>query len=173
MKLSEFFTKYTDEVACKLAIKAVRDKEGVVCKKCGCREHYWKSDKWQYEYRQCHFRTTLKSGTAMEGSNLPFRYWLTTIALLTTTKKSFSALEIQRQLGHKRYEPMWYMMHKLRSVMGNRDAKYQLNQYIEMDEGFFETVRPKSNDETKPQEKLKREREKLFERLLIACVSNT
>ena len=60
--------------------------------------------------------------------------------LLTSTKKSFSAKEVQRQLGHKRYEPIWYMLYKLRSVMGLRDDEYKLSDEVELDEGFFETV---------------------------------
>lgn len=31
-------------------------------------------------------------------------------------------VELRRQSGHKRYEPVWLMMHKLRDVMGQRDA---------------------------------------------------
>lgn len=71
--------------------------------------------------------------------------------LLTATKKSISAAELQRQLGHKRYQPIWEMMHKLRSVMGKRDDRYTLKGYIELDEGFFTTEVP---DERKG-EKLK------------------
>ena len=40
-------------------------------------------------------------------------------------------------MGHKRYQPIWEMMHKLRSVMGLRDGKYTLNGIVELDEGFF------------------------------------
>ncbi|OAV64164.1 hypothetical protein Barb4_04372 [Bacteroidales bacterium Barb4] len=54
----------------------------------------------------------------MHGSNLPFRYWFIAIHLLTGIGKSFSALELQRQLGHKRYEPIWYMLHKLGQING-------------------------------------------------------
>lgn len=64
-------------------------------------------------------------------------YWFTAIHLITATKKTFSALEMQRQLGHKRYQPIWEMMHKLRSVMGTRDDKYKLKDTVELDEGFF------------------------------------
>lgn len=59
---------------------------------------------------------------------------------LTGTKKSFSALEIQRQIGHKRYEPIWAMLHKIRAVMGLREGEYTINDSIELDEGFFKTV---------------------------------
>ena len=73
----------------------------------------------------------------MHASKLPMIYWFTAIHLLTSTKKTFSALEMQRQLGHKRYQPIWEMMHKLRSVMGERDAEYELTGTIELDEGYF------------------------------------
>lgn len=57
--------------------------------------------------------------------------------MLTTTKKGFSSKEIQRQLGLKRYEPVWSMVHKLRRAMGKRDDRYTLEGMIEMDEGYF------------------------------------
>lgn len=153
MILSEFFRKYPDEDACKMAFKQIRDQQGVVCKKCQGRQHYWKADKWQYECKSCRFRTTLRSGTVMEGSKLPYRYWLTAMALLTSTKKSFSALEVQRQLGHKRYEPIWAMLHKLRIAMGKRDKRYELKEYIEMDEGFFESVPGKGKGDGGPKKR--------------------
>ena len=57
--------------------------------------------------------------------------------LMTATKKGFSSKEIQKQLGLKRYEPVWAMVHKLRKAMGNRDARYTLEGMIEFDEGYF------------------------------------
>ncbi|MFV0311773.1 MAG: IS1595 family transposase, partial [Dysgonomonas sp.] len=89
-------------------------------------------------------RITLKSGTVMHKSKLPFRYWFITMHLLTSTKKSFSATEIQRQLGHKRYHPIWHLVHKLRQTMGKRDDEYVLAGQIEIDEGYFSTEMPQS-----------------------------
>lgn len=146
MKLSEIFKKYSTEEKSKLAFKEWRDKQGVCCKKCKGTEHYWKSDKWQYECKNCGFRTTLRSGTVMEASNMPYQSWMIAIGLISATKKSFSALEIQRQLGHKRYEPIWLMMHKIRVCMGRRDNKYKLDGQIEIDEGFFESHRVKAEE---------------------------
>ena len=118
----------------------MRLKEGVKCKKCRHTAHYWKKNREQWECKKCHHRTTLKSGTVMENSRLPYQYWFISMHLLTSTKKSFSAKEIQRQLGHNRYEPIWAMLHKIRAVMGIRDSSYQLKGNVEVDEGFFETV---------------------------------
>lgn len=147
MNLLNFISQYPDEESCKLKLKEIRDKEGVICRRCGCIDHYWKRDKWQYECKKCKTRTTLRSGTIMHGSQLPFRYWFVAMHLLTSTKKSFSALELQRQLGHKYYEPIWTMLHKLRIAMGKRDSQYMLSGQIELDEGFFSTeVKPEDRD---------------------------
>ena len=147
MNLLNFVSQYPDEESCKLKLKAIRDKEGVVCRHCGGKDHYWKRDKWQYECKTCKTRTTLRSGTVMHGSQLPLRYWFVAMHLLTSTKKSFSALELQRQLGHKYYEPIWAMLHKLRLAMGKRDGQYELSGQVELDEGFFATaVDPEERD---------------------------
>jgi hypothetical protein len=63
-------------------------------------------------------------------------------ALVDIDQKSFSAKEIQRQLGHKHYHPIWHMMHKLREAMGKRDGEYILAGRIELDEGYFSTEIP-------------------------------
>jgi hypothetical protein len=140
MKLLEFNKHYPDEASCKASFKSYREKEGIQCRKCGGTSHYWKKNREQWECKVCKFRTTLKSGTVMQSSKLPYQYWFIAMHLITSTKKSFSAKEIQRQIGHKRYEPIWAMVHKIRSVMGLRDDEYQLDDEIELDEGFFKTV---------------------------------
>ena len=144
MDLAAFFQKYPDEASCAEAFKSKRLELKVICKRCEHTEHYFRKGDFKFECKKCHSRQSLRSGTVMEQSNLPFRYWLICMELMTSTKKGFSALEMQRLLGHKRYEPIWYMMHKIRRVMGKRDDKYQLKEYVEIDEGFFERVDDKS-----------------------------
>ena len=80
----------------------------------------------------------------MHKSKLPFRYWFIAMHLLTSTKKTFSAKEIQRQLGHNRYHPIWHMVHKLRQAMGRRDDEYVPAGRIEPDEGYFSTETPEA-----------------------------
>lgn len=138
MKLIDFNLHYPDEASCRSSWRKLRESEGVKCKKCGCENHYWKKDKEAFECKKCKFRTSLRSGTVMENSNLPFRHWFLAMHLMTSMKQNLSALEMQKQIGHKRYEPIWEMAHKLRIVMGKRDSIYQLEGLIELDEGFFE-----------------------------------
>ena len=44
---------------------------------------------------------------------------------------------MQNLLGHKRYEPICLMMHRIRIQMGERDKKYQLDEFKELDKAFF------------------------------------
>ncbi|AJA70358.1 Transposase zinc-ribbon domain [Myroides sp. A21] len=135
--LFTFSAEFTSEEACRLHFKEQRDKLGVTCQRCGHDAHYWIQSRWSYKCKKCRSRMTLKSGTIMEYSKLSFLIWYKTMFLMTATKKGFSTLEIQKQLGLKRYEPVWAMVHKLRKAMGNRDSKYTLEGMLEMDQGYF------------------------------------
>ena len=142
MNILEFIQKFPDEDACRLKIKEQRDQIGVICHKCNCKEHFWLENKQCYECKHCHSRQSLRSGTVMQNSKLPFRYWFVTMHLLTSTKKSFSTEELRRQLGHKRYQPIWEMVNKIRDIMGKRDNEYQLTGQMELDDAYFSTEIP-------------------------------
>lgn len=151
MNVLDFTKKFPNEAACKEHFKEMRIKQGIVCKDCGSKEHYWLAPKSQFECKECHFRTTLKSGTIMQSSHISYRVWFLTILFMTTTKKGISACEMQRQLGHNRYQTVWKLMHKIRGLMGQRDDLYNLCGTLEFDEGHFETEIP-----NKKRKKLKR-----------------
>jgi len=146
MKLIDFSRHFENEEACEKYLKELREKEGLVCSKCGGKKHYWDRASKSWRCASCKHEIGLTAGTVMHGSKLPLMYWFTAIHLLTSTKKTISALEMQRQLGHKRYQPIWEMMHKLRSVMGVRDSKYKLTDTIELDEGYFTTDNSDNQD---------------------------
>jgi transposase-like protein len=137
MNLFSFSANFSSEESCRLHFKQERDKVGVKCMRCGCKEHFWIKSRWSYECKKCRSRTSLRSGTILQSSNLSFLVWYKTMFLMSATKKGFSSKEIQKQLGLKRYEPVWAMVHKLRKAMGNRDSIYTLEGMIEMDEGYF------------------------------------
>lgn len=159
MKLNEFFVRYADEESCKQFFKEQRELQGIVCRKCGYGSHFWIATQIRWQCKKCKYRTGLKCGTVMENSNLGYRVWLWALYLMSLTKKGFSALEMQRLIGHKRYEPIWLAMQKIRISMGHRDDKYSLGGFIEMDEGFFEGHRKKDTQsiEGKPVKELDRQ----------------
>jgi len=137
MNVFSFTAQFDNEVSCREHFKLERDKIGVNCRRCQHDQHYWIKSQWSYECKKCRSRTSLRSGTIMQNSNLSFLIWYKTMFLMSMTKKGFSSKEIQKQLGLKRYEPVWAMVHKLRKAMGNRDDRYTLEGMIEMDEGYF------------------------------------
>ena len=136
MDIFSFTAHFGTEEDCRTHFKKQRDKIWVVCK-CGHNEHFWIKSIWTYECKKCRKRISLKSGTIMQNSNLSFLIWYKTMFLMSATKKGFSSKEIQKQLGLKRYEPVWAMVHKLRKAMGTRDERYTLEGMIEFDEGYF------------------------------------
>lgn len=139
MNIIKFIESFPDENSCREHFRQVREQEGIVCKKCGCKKHYWLKSKWQWQCSECRFRTTLRSGTMMENHKLPIRKWYLAMAFMSFSKKGISAAEMQRQLDHSRYETIWIMMHKIREAMGKRDNQYELTGMVEFDEAYFET----------------------------------
>lgn len=154
MNFVKLVKKYSNEDACKKAFKVYREQQGIICCKCKSTDHYWQQSIEQYQCKECRFRTTLRSGTILESSKLPYHYWFIAIIMLAHSKKSISALELQRLLEHKRYEPIWAMLHKIRKSMGNRDSKYCLENEVELDDAFIIAV----NTDKKKKESHKRGR---------------
>lgn len=139
MNLIDFVKRFPTEQACIEHFRRIKEQNVIVCERCGGISHYWLRNKLMHECKTCKRRVSIRSGTSLTHTKLPFQYWYLTLHLMTATKKGFSALEMRRQLGHKRYEPVFRMMHKIRSAMGKRDNKYQLSDMIEIDDAYIET----------------------------------
>ena len=139
MNIIKFTEDFPDEHSCRTHFKEVRENLGVICKKCGGMRHYWLKAKYQWQCSECNFRTTLRSGTMFENSNLPMRTWYLAMAFMSYSKKGISARELQRQLSIKNYGTVWSMMHRIRKAMGKRDSLYTLEGMVEFDEGYFTT----------------------------------
>jgi transposase-like protein len=142
MRIREFFNSFSNVKSCREHFLQNRIKEGVICKKCGSGEHYWLRNKEQFECKKCKFRTTLRSGTIMQASKLPFSYWYIAMYLMSHSKKSLSALQMQRELSHKRYEPIWAMMHKIRTLMSKYQESIVMKGFVELDDAFIAVKTP-------------------------------
>ena len=140
MHLLEFNKSFPDESSCEDYLKQKREEEGIVCAKCHTSKHYWISTMKLWKCAECGTRVNLKAGTLMERTHMPLLTWFMVIHLMTSVKKSFSCLEMQKQVGSKFYEPIWAMMQKIRISMGKRDARYKLQGDIEIDDAFYEVV---------------------------------
>lgn len=148
MNILAFTSKFPDEESCKAHFLNQRIAKGVICKKCGHLEQYWLKGKEQFQCKNCKFRTTLRSGTVLHSTKLSFQYWYIAIHLMTSTKKGFSAHELRRQLGHKRYEPIWNLMRKIRCFMGKSDDNKKLDGMVELDDAYISTHTLKTEKKT-------------------------
>jgi len=144
MKLSEFYKCFPDESTCCQILRDIREQEGVICKKCGSDEYYWKKDKKSFECKECNYRTSLKNGTIIEHSNLPLKYWLATIAYLNIIGEKISALKLQKELGHKRYEPIWFMLKKIKNSSEADNFLHKISDYIQIDENGVKYINYKN-----------------------------
>ncbi|MBZ4035535.1 hypothetical protein K6T82_12210 [Flavobacterium sp. 17A] len=140
MELRAYFEKYPDEATCIEELKNKRLQNGLICKKCNHDQHSFRRNDLKFQCRKCGSRISLRSGTVMENSNLPIRYWMICIELMTLTHRKMPILKIQYLLGHKRYEPIWLMVQKIRLVMKIRDDKYRLRAYSEFDPEFLQKI---------------------------------
>lgn len=140
MELREYFEKYPDEETCIEELKNKRLQNGLVCRKCTHTVHSFRRVDLKFQCKKCKNRLSLRSGTVMENSNLPIKYWMICIELMTLSKRRFSILQMQYLLGHKRYEPIWLMVQKIRLVMHHRDEKYRLRAYSEFDAEFLQKI---------------------------------
>ncbi len=148
MKPEHFYTIFATETQCIEHLVNLRFSKGITCRECGeITKHNWVKGCQRFYCQICHHQTTLRSGTVMESSKLPIRYWFWAMFLMTNTSNPISCKELCFQLGHSRYNSIWFMMHKIRALMGKRDSKYLLKNVVEMDDAFVTTFREKLKTE--------------------------
>ena len=70
------------------------------CNDCGCRQQF-----------------TVTVGTVMERTRITLANWIMAFHLLCSSKKGFSALQLQRELKLGSYKTAWFLMHRIRFAM--------------------------------------------------------
>lgn len=80
------------------------------------------------------FRVTMN--TVMERSHISLNYWLMAIHLLCSSKKGFSAKQIQRELGLGSYESAWFLLRRIRYAMETGSWQKPLDGIVEVDETY-------------------------------------
>jgi len=136
MSFMEFAEKYATEDACRQKVFEARWPEGFVCPKCGGTKCCYRAGENAYQCNKCKHKTTPKVGTLMEKSPLPYKTWLWAIYIVAVDKRGISAMALMRQL-HVTYKTAWYLLHRIREAMGNRDEKYLLDGIVEFDDSYF------------------------------------
>lgn len=133
---AEFQDCFATEEACRRYLIDSRWPDGYSCPKCGAREAYQMATRGLLQCRSCRYQVSATAGTVMHRTRIPLRPWFLAAYLVTTHTPGFSALQLQRQLGLKRYETAWTMLQKLRRAMV-RPERDRILGTVEVDETYI------------------------------------
>ncbi len=127
---------FATEAACQKYLAECRWPDGFICPRCGNQSSYEivKARRWQCT--RCRYQVSLTAGTILHNTKTSLTVWFWAAYLMTTDKRGVSALLLQRQLGLRRYETAWMMLHKLRQAMVNM-AREPLRGEVEVDEAWI------------------------------------
>ena len=91
-----------------------------------------------YKCKECRKPFSVTVGTVMERSKIPLSKWVFSAHLMASSKKGFSALQLQRTLGVT-YESAWFLFHRLREAATeiDPDPVGGLGQVVEVDETYI------------------------------------
>lgn len=132
----EFRKQYETEEACREELFRLRFPDGFVCPRCGCREYYPIRKRNTCQCKSCRRQTSVTTGTVMHRTHLPLTNWFWAMYLCATDKRGISASHLQRLLDVC-YETAWYLLARIRTAMGQRDANYVLSGLVEMDDCYL------------------------------------
>ena len=138
MTIAQFERMFPDEDACRRYLVARRWPDGVICPRCGNFEvTELKGMECRWQCYQCAPQTSYRfshiAGTVFENTNKPLKDWFRVAHMMLTSKKGMSALQIMRTMGFGSYKTAWYMCHRIRVALVEKDMD-KLGGIVEVDE---------------------------------------
>jgi transposase-like protein len=115
---------FADEDKAREHFETIRWPDGPVCPHCGATSEHVKlmagrtTRPGLYQCNACREPFTVKMGTVMEASHIPYRKWALGFHLMASSKKGMSAHQLHRMLGVT-YKTAWFMAHRIREAMGD------------------------------------------------------
>jgi transposase-like protein len=141
--LPQFQKLFPDDAACAAYLEKAKWYDGFVCPHCHKQDEPIRlvTRPGVLACRSCRKQTSLTVGTVMERTKTPLSTWFWAAYLMSTHTAGMSALQFQRQLGIKRYETAFQILHKLRAGMVRHDAdkigKSDGSHHVEIDETWI------------------------------------
>lgn len=137
MTLLEFQERFHSEDACREHLYKMRWANGFVCPKCGVMDELFNvASRNLYQCKHCGYQASVTAGTVMEKTRVALAKWFWAMFLMSNDKRGCSATQLSVELGLC-YSTAWFLCHRIRSAMGERDTQYVLSGYIEADDAFF------------------------------------
>ena len=136
LSLIDAVKQFSDEAATEAMFIETRWPGGVRCPKC-------QSDKISerptrkpqpFRCRDCRADFSVKTGTVMQGSNLPLGKWALAAYLMTTNLKGVSSMKLHRDLGVTQ-STAWHLAHRIREAWLTHNGLFAGP--VEIDETFI------------------------------------
>jgi transposase-like protein len=112
--------------------------KGVTCPTCGRKDVTFVPSRrlWQCKTRHSKSQFSIKTGTVLEDSPLGLEKWLPVMWMVANCKNGVSSWEIHRSLGVSQ-KAAWFMLHRIRLGMQDKDSGGKLGGTVEIDETFI------------------------------------
>jgi hypothetical protein len=133
--LPDFQRLFPDEARCADYLFALRWADGYVCEECGSKVHSISYERQRIQCNNGH-QVYITAGTIIHRAHTDLLTWFYGAFLVTTLTPGISAVQFQRQLGLKRYETAFQILHKLRAAMVNPNRE-KLRGVVEVDETYI------------------------------------
>ena len=112
--------KFADNVVSRKWIEELHWPDGPFCPHCGSFnvQSDIKHPTMTHRCRDCSNKPmfTVRVGTILENTRLPYRTWAIGIYLFTTNLKGVSSMKLHRELGIAQ-KSAWFMLHRLRAAV--------------------------------------------------------
>lgn len=132
--LPAFSRRFATEEDCEEYLYSLRYPHGFVCPRCSSRQG-WRLNGTRITECVAGHKTSVTAGTVLHRSRQDLVTWFHAAYLISTLTPGISAVQFQRQLGLRRYETAFQMLHKLRSALV-APAREPLRTEVEVDEAF-------------------------------------
>lgn len=133
--LRDFVAMFPGEDACVRYLSRLRWPDGKPCpNRCESEFASYRGGRVIF-CRSCRRKVSLTAGTIMHRSHTDLLTWFYGAFFVTTLTPGISAVQFQKQLGIKRYETAFQLLHKLRAAMLNPERE-PLRGVVEVDETY-------------------------------------
>ena len=133
--LVELAERFPNEESARNWFEKVHWPDGnLCCLRCGS-DNVYRYKTMPFRWRDCKKYLSVKTGTAMESSNLPLRKWVWAIYLENTSLKGVSSMKLHRDMGVNQ-SCTWHMLHRIREGL----LPKMINEFegpIEVDEAYI------------------------------------
>lgn len=154
LSVIEIMDMFPDEETSRKWFEAIVWKDGRTCPHCGSAhtsESPCRTASVPYYCHDCQKQFSVRKGTVMEGSPLPFRKWVLAIYLHMTSLKGVSSMKLHRDINVTQ-KTAWFMLQRIRETFKRDDDDDPMSGLVEVDETYMGGIEKNKHESKKLKE---------------------